>query len=138
MAAVLANFGWVLTQLDPHSSHPRHLGAIHLQHGYRSSPDRCQPNNFSGIGIPGKVVTPALLLGMKKWGNGLAFWVYCRLAVGLMAIAGGASQAKVLKIGSTIGGEWHNVLKLKRSDSQCLCGAAVGAAVGKAIANLPL
>ena len=137
MATVLANFRGVLTQLDPHSSHPSHLRTIHLQHGYSSSPDRCQPSNFSGLGIPSKVITPALLLGMKERGNGLGLWVCRRLAIGFIAIACRAGQAEILKNGSASRRERHDMLKLKGSDGQRLCGAAISAAVGKAIANLP-
>lgn len=138
MVAALANLGGVLTQLDPHLSYPSHLEAIHLQHRYSGPPDRRQPSNFSCFSIPGKVVTPALLLRMKERGNGLGPWIYSRLAIGLVAIARRAGQAEILKNGSACRRERHNVLKLKGSDSQRLCGTAIGTAVGKAIANLTL
>ena len=101
MAAVLANVRWVLAQLDPHLPYPSHLGAIHLQHGYRGSPNRRQPNYFNSFSIPSKVVTPALLLRMKERGNSLGLWVYRCLAISLVAIACRAGQAEILKNGNT-------------------------------------
>jgi len=100
MATVLANIRRMLTQFDPHPPNPSHLGTIHPQRAYCSPPDRRQPNDFSSFSIPGKVVTPALLMGMKQRGNDLSFWVYSGLTTGLMAIAAWTGEAKVFKDGS--------------------------------------
>ena len=81
---------------------------------------------------------PRLLLWMKKPSDGLCFWIYRFLTIGLVVIAAWARQAKVLKGSSTPRRPWHDVLKLKGGDDQRFCGTAISTAVGKALPNLAL
>lgn len=125
----------MLAEGDPQSARSHNLETVHTQQIGGSTADRCQRQDFIGRDVPGEMFIPNMLMRMKQRERQFRSVVNGGCAIGFVAIAHGACQAKVVERRFSAGRDWAYMFDFERDNRQSLGRSTVRAAFGEVFSN---
>jgi hypothetical protein len=128
----------VFAHRAPHAAQPNHLRPIHPQRLDRRSASRSQPIDHCSVVAPGEMVSPLVLVRMKKGHFILRYRIERRCTIRLVSIAGRARETDIVEVGFASCLSWHYMLEFKYRDRQILWSLTIGAPIREPNANLLL
>src|SRR6266446_6212152 len=97
LSVPLGHPGWMFSHLDPHAAEAYQGRPIHSECLNSRLADGSEVENNCGVGIPGKVLFPWLVLRVKQWHEMTEQGSDSCLTRGFIAVTGRTSQTEIVK-----------------------------------------